>query len=165
MRPPAVPTGPARAVRASLLAAAVMSLSSSCAIFGGDGEAKPRAQTFEIVSAPDANSCGKETGNSLYFRVLQVTDVSPLDGLTLAQIWDREEIVLGPALVAKVEDHVDADSSRVLSIKRDPKAKAIVVIGNFCKTEGTCWRIVHPVSAGSKLKLKVDASCLSVVKR
>lgn len=164
MRPAAVPFGPARAVRTGLLAAALTSL-ASCAVIG-----RPPAQrmeSFEITSTPDANSCGKESGNSLYFRVLQVSDPSPLEGLTLEQVWDNEEKVLGPALLegGKHEDFIDAGSSREFKLKHNSKATAIVVVGNFCKTAGTCWRIVHPASDGLKLNLKVDASCLSETKR
>ena len=164
MRLPAVPFGPARAVRAGLFAAALMS-TASCAILGG-GPPKPRMESLEMTSTPDANSCGRESGNSLYFRVLQVTDASPLEGLPLDQVWDKEEKVLGPALVAeKYEDVIDAGSKRVFQIKHDARAKSIVVVGNFCKTSGACWRIVHPVSAGLKLGLTADASCLSEAKR
>jgi type VI secretion system VasD/TssJ family lipoprotein len=135
----------------------------SCAkvpIVGG----KPQI-SLKLTSTTVANSCGKGTGNSLYFRVLQVTDATAVGSLTLAQLWDKEDKVLGPALVARSEDVIDAASSREIKIERDPKAKAIVVVGNFCKTEGTCWRVIRPVSAGTSFKLQVDASCLSEAKR
>lgn len=121
--------------------------------------------SIKISSTPDANSCGRGTGNSLYFRILQVSDANTVTGLALAQLWDKEDKVLGPALLAKNEEVIDAGSSRELKLERNAAAKAVVVVGNFCNTEGTCWRIIHPASAGSKLTLMVDASCLRQTKR
>jgi type VI secretion system VasD/TssJ family lipoprotein len=144
-------------------ACAVLLVLASCAkvpLVGG----KPTIG-LKLSSSADANSCGKGTGNSLYFRVLQLSDATAVASLSLAQLWDKEEKVLGPALLAKSEDVIDAASRRELKIPRDPKAKAIVIVGNFCKTDGTCWRVIRPVSAGTNITLQVDASCLSEAKR
>jgi type VI secretion system VasD/TssJ family lipoprotein len=162
MRPDPVPSRSSRALGACLIALALFSI-ASCAKVPLVG--KTPTVSLTITSTADANSCGKGTGNSLYFRVLQVTDASSVTGLTLAQLWDKEEKVLGPALLSKKEDVIDAGSTRELKLDRAPTAKAIVVVGNFCNTDGACWRVIHPTSAGSRLNLKVDASCLSEAKR
>ena len=152
----------ARAAGACAALSFVVAL-GSCAkvpVVGG----KPQI-SLRLSSTADANSCGRGTGNSLYFRVLQLSDATAVSSLSLAQLWDKEDKVLGAALVAKSEDVIDAASRREIKIERNPGAKAIVVVGNFCKTEGSCWRVIRPVSAGTSLTLQVDASCLSEAKK
>ena len=162
MRLDTVRSGAARAAWACAAALFIAAL-SSCAkvpVVGG----KPQI-SLKLSSSADANSCGRGTGNSLYFRVLQVSDATAISSLSLAQLWDKEDKVLGPALLAKSEDVIDAASRREIKIERNSAAKAIVVVGNFCKTEGACWRVIRPVSAGTSLTLQVDASCLTEAKR
>jgi type VI secretion system VasD/TssJ family lipoprotein len=162
MRPTSLPSGLARGAAACAAVLAISGL-ASCAkvpVVGG----KPQV-AIRLASSPDANSCGRGTGNSLYYRVLQVTDASGVASLSLAQLWDKEDKVLGAALLAKSEDVVDAGAVREIRIERNPKAKAVVVVGNFCKTDGTCWRVIRPVSKGTNLKLQANASCLIEVIR
>ena len=40
----------------------------------------------------------------------------------------------------------------------------MIVVGNFCRTKGSCWNRVQPLSAGGTVKLSAGPNCFSVVK-
>jgi type VI secretion system VasD/TssJ family lipoprotein len=147
-----------RPVRAAafLLAALIVVGSLSCAKGGGK-----RTFTLQIATLPKANSCGKETGNSLSFRVVQVTDPTAIAGIPLANVWDREERVFGAAFVAKKEGYVDPGLAKKarFQYELDPKAKAVVFVGSFCKPEGDCWYVTKSLARGRTLRLTIDEFC------
>src|SRR5262249_33673701 len=114
---------------------------------------------------PLSNSCGKPAGLPLTVRVLQVTDASALGGLTLDRLWDHEDKVLGTALLAKNDLVVDPGTRKELLVERAALAKSAVVVGSFCKTEGSCWLVVKNLKGkGATIKLAADASCLRDLK-
>lgn len=143
---------------ALLLALAVTLGCAKVPIVGG----KP-ALDLKVTATADCNSCGKPNGYPIYIRFLQVTDPSAMTGVSLAQLWDREDKVLGAALVAKSEQVVDPGTSKEIKIEKDPKAKSVIIVGNFCKSEGNCWYMIKPPKGG--LKLTADASCLRETKK
>lgn len=153
-----------KAIRVTAAALAGALLVAGCAkvpLVGG----KPTARLVMRATA-DCNSCGKPSGYPLTVRVLQVTDASALTGTSLAQVWDREDKLLGGAFVGKSEDVVDPGVRKEWKVELDPKTKAVVVVGNFCKTEGSCWYLAKPVKGGGvKLKLTLEAFCLRETRR
>ena len=143
--------------------AALLALSSGCAkvpLIGG----KPAVQLSMEASA-QCNNCGKATAQPLEFAVLQVTDPAAITGTSLVQIWGKEKSLFGEALLTRDAGFVDPNAKQAFSYAKNPKAKAVVVVGNFCKPDGACWYYVQPLSKGSRIKLRADASCLSVVKK
>jgi type VI secretion system VasD/TssJ family lipoprotein len=141
---------------AGLAAAILLATVAGCSkvpLVGGD-----KTVSLRVSALPKANSCGKATGYPLTFRVIQATDASAITGTTLAQLWDREEKLLGPAFVAKNDGVIDPGATQDFKFDRDPKAKVVVFVGNFCRTQGGCWLLVKP--AGSSLKLTIDESCV-----
>jgi type VI secretion system VasD/TssJ family lipoprotein len=147
-----------RPVRAAtiLLAALLVVGSLSCAKGGGK-----RTFTLEVTTLAKANSCGQETGNSLSFRIVQVTDATPIAGVPLANVWDREERVFGAAFVAKKDGYVDPGLPKKarFQYELDPKAKAVVFVGSFCKPEGECWYVTRSLDKGRTLRLTIDEFC------
>ena len=138
-------------------------LAAGCAkvpVVGG----KPEI-SLKLSALPKSNSCGKDEGNSMAFRVLQVTDASGLTGLSLTQLWDREDKVLGAAFVKKDEGFIDPGKLGEFRYERDPKAKAVVFVGSFCRPQGSCWYFAQPLSKGSSLKLTIDEYCVRVTKK
>lgn len=144
--------------------AALMAALSSCSklpFVGG-----PPTLKINLTTIPTSNSCGGSTGYPLTVRVLQVTDASGLSGTTVLQAWDKEGQLLGDALLGKpVQDVIDPGMSKEWELERDPKAKAVVVMANFCKTEASCWHLVHKLKGGGGAKIKVtfDESCVREV--
>jgi type VI secretion system VasD/TssJ family lipoprotein len=119
------------------------------------------AIVVQLSALPKANSCGKDAGNSMTFRVLQVTDASAITGTTLTQLWDHEDKLLGAAFLKKDDGVIDPGKKQEYRFEKNPKAKAVVFVGSFCKPQGTCW---YYVTKGSKLKLTVDEYCLRTSK-
>jgi len=118
---------------------------------------------LKIAGTADLNNCGKSSA-SLSFRVVQATDASPLTGATLLQFWDREKDLLAGSFVDVSETKfVDPGKSVEFVVPLKPDTRAVVVVGNFCKTLGSCWYVVAPRKGGGgvKLDLTADASCLS----
>ena len=138
-----------------------MCLAAGCAKapFAGKG-------TLHVVltAGPKCNSCGKATGFPLTYRVLQVTDASVVTGMTLTQLWDKEEKLLGPALLDKREAFIDPGQTRELPIERKPGATAMIVVGNFCRSRANCWYYAQSLAAGGSVKLTAGADCLTAAK-
>jgi type VI secretion system VasD/TssJ family lipoprotein len=148
---------------ASVLTLAVLGSCSKLPLVGGDPELK-----IKLAATEKCNSCGESTGYPVTVRVLQVTDASGLSGASLVQVWDREDQLLGDAMLGKpVQDVLDPGTNREWKIGRDPKAAAVVVMGNFCKTEGSCWFFVRKLEGGggASLDLYLDESCVREVRR
>jgi type VI secretion system VasD/TssJ family lipoprotein len=132
-------------------------------IVGGASKAK-----IELRAMPNCNSCGKDQGYPLTFRVVQLTDASPLAGVTLVQLWDHEDKLLGGVFVSKsTNDVIEPGSKKELSVELDDKTRAVVLVGNFCKTSGSCWYHVGTRKGGGgvTMRLLADASCLKVTRR
>ena len=117
-----------------------------------------------LVAAADCNSCGKASGYPLTYRVLQVTDASPINGASLTQLWDKEEKMLGPALLKKAEAVINPGQTRELPLQREKGATAMIIVGSFCKTKGTCWYYVQPLANGGSVKLSAGSNCFSAAK-
>ena len=118
---------------------------------------------IKILADPNVNSCGNPSGNPLTVRVLQVTDAASLAGLTLVQLWDNEEARLGGGLVEKKEQTIEPGTEKILTTPRLAKATSVVVVGNFCRTEGRCWYLARTLPGGGGVSFKVRAgqSCLT----
>jgi type VI secretion system VasD/TssJ family lipoprotein len=114
-----------------------------------------------MTATADCNSCGKGTGYPLTYRVLQVTDTSLLTGMTLTQLWDKEEKLLGPALLSKSESFIDPGQTKTLPLERADGAAAVVVVANFCRSAGPCWYYAQPFSRGGTVKLVAGPECLT----
>lgn len=133
---------------------------SACAkvpVVGGP----PKAQ-IQVTAAANLNDCAKGAAAPLTYRIVQVTDASAMTGTTLGQVWGREDKLLAGAFVTKSQDSVDPGAKREIGVELDDKTKAVIVIGNFCKTDGSCWYHVAQRKGGGglKVKLSADASCL-----
>jgi type VI secretion system VasD/TssJ family lipoprotein len=111
-----------------------------------------------LAATATANNCGKAQGFPLTYRLLQVSDPSAMAGLTLKQVWDKEEKVLGSALLKKTEGFVDPGRESVLPVAREDGATAMIVVGNFCQTRGNSWFVVQPLSRGGSVKLTAEAT-------
>ncbi len=110
-----------RLVAAAALLALVGSLASCAkAPFMGKGSLK-----VSLTATTYCNSCGKPAGYPLTYRVLQVTDASVVKSMTLTQLWDKEEKLLGPALLDKKEAFIDPGQSKDLVIEKKPGATAM----------------------------------------
>ena len=153
-------TQPVRWIRpfAAVLLLAVLSGCAKVPLVGG----KPAAD-MTITAAPDCNNCGRSGAFPLTLRVLQLKDATPLARTTLPQLWDHEAEVLGEAMIGKPADQIlDPGKQIPLKMELDPATRAVVVEGNFCKTQGTCWYVLKSLKRGQSLKLRVAAhsTCL-----
>jgi type VI secretion system VasD/TssJ family lipoprotein len=144
---------------AALVAAGLLTFAlPSCSKVGLGGG----APKVTLTAARDCNSCGRDGGYPLTFRVLQVTDPSVLTGMTLTQLWDKEEKLLGGALLDRREGVVDPGRSITIPLEKKPGATAVIVVGNFCQSREQCWFFSQPLARGGRVKLVAGADCLSV---
>ena len=135
-----------------------------CAAVALSGCAAHSALHVSLTATPDCNSCGKDKGYPLTYRVLQVTDASVVTGMSLAQLWNKESALLGPALLDKQEFFVDPGQTKDLPVAKKPGAAAIIVVGNFCRPRGTCWYFAQRLAAGGSVKLVAGPDCLKTAK-
>lgn len=120
-----------------------------------------KSVALNLEATDQCNTCGKSSAQPLEFAVLQVTDPSAITGTSLVQIWGKEKALFGDALLTRDAGTIVPSSKQPFVYERHAKAKAIVVIGNFCKPEGSCWYFTQPLAKGSKLALKAEAFCLA----
>jgi len=139
-------------------ALALLLLAAGCGMMGGK-----KSIQLSLEATAQCNTCGKTSAQPLEFAVLQLTDASAITGTSLVQIWGKEKALFGDALLTRDTGSIIPNSKQPFAYQRDPKAKAVIVIGNFCKPEGTCWYFSQLLSRGSKLSLRAEASCLAVV--
>jgi type VI secretion system VasD/TssJ family lipoprotein len=145
------------------LAAALLAGLAGCAkvpLVGG----KPAIQ-LSMEASDKCNTCGKTAAQPLEFAVLQVTDPAAITGTSLVQIWGKEKSLFGDALLTRDSGFVDPNTKTPFSYEKNPKTKAVIVVGNFCRPDGSCWYVVHSLRKGTRIKLRADASCLTVVKK
>jgi len=148
--------------KALRLATAIVALAAVGSSFGcaamGKGTPKGPVMTLRMTATSRLNNCGKSVPQRLYYRVVQVTDAAPLAGMKLENIWDRESEMLGGAFVARGADlSIEPNASRPdAPVTLDPRTKAVVVIGNYCKTQGSCFFFSQPLPAKKKKALAID---------
>lgn len=125
---------------AAWLAAAALA-AGGCAVFGGGGGAKGGDDVgIEFIGAPMLNSCGKEKGNGLAIRVYQLAGDSRIAISALGSLWGNEEKELGKDLIEQSEFFLEPGGKVKAEIVRAPGSQIIAVVGNYCKTEGECWK-------------------------
>ena len=134
---------------------------------------EPPSLEFTLVADPMLNSCGQDRGLPLFFHVVQVTDASLLTGTTPEQVWTREDQIFGDALLKDAqqksfyEDFVDPGKSKVIAVERNPKAKYVIFLGNYCQSQNACWYYTSPLkkTGGQKVSLALGSSCVTSIKR
>jgi len=149
-----------RSIHAALFAAALASL-SGCSMMGMG----KKSVSLSLEATAQCNTCGKASAQPLEFAVLQVTDPAAITGASLVQIWGKEKSLFGDALLTRDTGSIVPSQKQPYAYERNPKAKAIIVIGNFCKPDGNCWYYTQSLAKGSKLALRAEASCLAPATR
>jgi type VI secretion system VasD/TssJ family lipoprotein len=144
-----------KAVRVTIALASLLGAAgcSKVPVVGGPAKARVR-----VTASADLNDCGKGAASPLTYRIVQVTDASAMTGTTLAQVWGREDKLLAAAYVTRSQDSVDPGGKRDIGVELDPKAKAVIVIGNFCKSEGSCWYYVAQRKGGGGMSIRLAAA-------
>ena len=123
-----------------------------------------KSVSVSLTASADCNNCGKASAQPLEFEVLQVSDPGPIAGTSLAQVWGKEKDLFADKLLTRdTGSIVPGAVKQPFAFERNPKAKAVIVIGNFCKPDGNCWYFSQDLSKGSKLALEAGASCLARV--
>lgn len=132
---------------------------AGCSSVGLGGK---KSISLALEATPQCNNCGKSSAQPLEFAVLQVTDPAAITGTSLVQIWGKEKALFGDALLTRDTGSIVPSTKAPYAYERNPKAKAVIVIGNFCKPDGNCWYYTQSLSKGSKLTLRAEASCLAL---
>jgi len=104
----------------------------------------------------------------LSYKVIQVTDSRPIAGMKLERLWGHEQDLLRgvfvnvtPQVVVEPKAHKE---EKPVTIEKT--TKAVIVLGNFCKTSGSCFYHVEPFDGKSLvIDLTADASCFVSNKR
>ena len=156
-----------KAVRLAATAAVLVALGSllGCAAVG-KGSPKGRAVTLNIAATSSLNNCGRAVPLVLHYRMIQVTDAAPLAGMKLGLLYGQEREMLDGALLwAGTDMSIEPGATRQdPPVQIDPRARAVVVIGNFCKTRESCFYFSQPIPAKLKknivLDLTADSTCI-----
>jgi type VI secretion system VasD/TssJ family lipoprotein len=149
----------------TLLALVALVLSAGCASMG-KSTPKGKLVTIKMTATNRLNNCGRQVPLVLHYRVVQVTDATPLAGMKLENVYDRESEMLGGAFVSRGPDlTIEPGTSRQdAPVQIDPRTRAVVVLGNFCKTRASCFYFAQTVPAKMKknlaLDLTADSTCI-----
>jgi len=121
--------------------------------------------SLSLTATAECNSCGKASAQPLEFEVLQVTDPAAISGTSLVQVWANEKTLFGDALLTRDTGSIVPGAKQPFVYARNAKARAVIVVGNFCKPDGSCWYFTQSLSKGSKMALEAQASCLAPATR
>src|SRR6267143_2222248 len=86
-----------------MLALVALVLSSGCAAMG-KGTPKGKLVALKMTASSRLNNCGRQVPLVLHYRIVQVTDATPLAGMKLENVYDRESEMLGGAFVSRGPD-------------------------------------------------------------
>jgi type VI secretion system VasD/TssJ family lipoprotein len=154
-----------RVIVATIAGVAVVLLAtlSGCAgnsVFGG----KPKF-TLKVLATKLLNTSGTAVAYPLHYACIQLIDPAPLTGMTVEQLYGNwTSLPGGVFLSAGPEITIVPDSTRTEKpLLIDDRAGAIVVVGNFGKSSGSCFYYVQPVAGKKKksinLDLTADSTC------
>jgi type VI secretion system VasD/TssJ family lipoprotein len=139
---------------------------AGCGIFGGGkpaaaGGGGGREITLVLSAEAKLNTCGDGPANALGVRVYQLGGDRGISGAPQAALWENDEKELGQELLDKQELFLDPGSKQSVTLHLKPEARAVAVIGNFCRSEGTCWKWVQPAEGvNSEIALRFGETCV-----
>jgi type VI secretion system VasD/TssJ family lipoprotein len=141
-------------------AAAVLALGivlSGCGIFGGGS----KNRELILIGTEMLNSCGDEVANTLHLRIFQLSGDSQLSIADLQKLWWDPRKELGDEYVDHIEMILEPGQRIPINLIPADGATIVAVVGNFCQTEGTCWRWVSPIKKiSSPTSLTFDKFCV-----
>lgn len=166
-----------RAPRASgggRLAGLVLALaltSAGCGMFGGGKSAPVPTPTgavptgehkkLRLVAQADLNNCGDGPSNALGVRVYQLVGDAAISGIPQVALWENDEPELGEELVDRQEFFLDPQQTLELELDLMANARFVAVVGNYCRTEGDCWRWIQPIDKlGGETTLTFGPTCM-----
>lgn len=161
-----------RVTRAMALTGLVTAAATSgCGIFGGGKSAPPgttgTASTGEerkirFIAAAELNTCGEGPANALGVRVYQLLGDAAISGAPQAALWENDETELGDELIDRQEFFLDPKQTLEIKLSLKVDARYVAVVGNFCQTEGECWRWIQPVDRlGNDTALEFGETCVA----
>ncbi|NNF06744.1 MAG: type VI secretion system lipoprotein TssJ [Candidatus Eisenbacteria bacterium] len=128
---------------------------------GGGGGPKVEQYTFRFTGAENLNNCSSDFANTLVVRVYQLKSDEQITIADLADLWQSDE-ELGADFVRKDEVVVVPNEQQELEVLAGGDVKFLAVVGNFCETDGDCWRWISPMEGlDSTIKISCGATCLS----
>ncbi len=149
-------------------AVALAFAASGCAIFGGGGDKAPPAPepvVLTLAGVDNLNSCGEGVGNALGVRIYQLTGDGRISISTLASLWSNDTAELGDELVDKTELILEPGDKTPVTLNIKPTANVVAVVGNYCKSDGDCWRWFTPASEmKGKSQLTFGEYCIEEAK-
>ena len=138
---------------------------SSCSIFGGGGPA-PQSEPLTVVleGAEDLNTCGRDAANALAVRIYQLGASTAATAIPQARLWEADEEELAKDLVYRRELFLNPGTEQACELSGHAEAHYLMVAGNFCQTEGECWRWIGPMpEKDRKLTLRFGPTCIEQV--
>ncbi len=141
-------------------------LIGGCAIFGGGGDKPeappgPKTVTLNLAAVDLLNSCDEGVGNALTLRVYQLSGDARISMSALGTLWGNENAELGKELVDKSELILEPGAKVPFEVHPTSGAQYLAVVGNFCKSEGNCWRWIRPLAEiPSKVTLNCSEHCI-----
>jgi type VI secretion system VasD/TssJ family lipoprotein len=143
---------------------------AGCGIFGGGksadgGGGGGREITLVLSAGAKLNTCGDGPANALGVRVYQLGGDRGISGAPQAALWENDQKELGPELLDKQELFLDPGSKQPMTLHLKPQARAVAVVGNFCQSQGTCWKWVQPVEGmRSEIVLRFGETCVEAAR-
>lgn len=150
---------------APLLACLVLT-TAGCGIFGGgksssSGAGGGREVSLVLSAEAKLNTCGDGPANALGVRVYQLGGDRGMAGAPQAALWENDEKELGQELLERQEFFLDPGSKQSVTLRLKPQARAVAVVGNFCRSRETCWKWVQPVEGvRSPIELRFGETCV-----
>ena len=138
-----------------------------CGIFGGGksaaaGGGDGREIRLTLTAEEQLNTCGGGgPANALGVRVYQLGSDRGMSSVPQAALWEDDAKELGPELVDRQEYFLDPGATQKVTLRLKPQSRSLAVVGNFCSSEGTCWKWVRSIEGmRSEIVLRFGETCL-----
>lgn len=107
-----------------------------------EGGGKQRSMEFK--ASDKLNTCGGEVGRALVVKVYQLRSDARISIMSLSQFWDNEQAELAEDFISAKEVVLDPSGTETFELITEPDIKFLAVVGNYCETQGDCWRWIIP---------------------
>jgi type VI secretion system VasD/TssJ family lipoprotein len=133
-------------------------------MFNPAGVAAPKRNLHLLVQAQRSlNTDARNASASLALRVYVLRDASSFEAASFDNLYDNDEVTLGPNVLAREILHLRPGEARELALELSGDARAVAVFGAFREIEQSRWRAVLPLPPGAMVaRARVDANARQV---
>jgi len=168
---------PARRRLLSIVGAAPLAgLVAGCSWFGGDKDKKdppppspavappPEGATVRltVIASPLINPDLNQRPSPVLVRMYQLTNPDSFEASDFANLFEKDEATLGPAMLAKRELIIAPGGIQVVNAELKPDALFVGAVVGYRNFEKATWKALFPIAGKKSTPIRVNVGALAV---